>query len=396
MGHWEKYPLHLSANDQRPLLNSLPEHMGPENIAEMVRRSGHNLKMFKKGDSYDGDDFYSAYLDGASLIVNQADRASPLLMGLCRGLADLFLHVFAVAYLTPPESHAVRLHSDDQDVFLMQVWGSKEWKIRNSPTYLPYTEEMLGKGKVVPPSLVEDPIMEFTMKAGDILFIPRGFLHEANTGFESSLHITITMPTSDYCWGVLVGKHFMETLHSPGVPRALLDTTRMAMSANPTGLGNVAPEDDAALDAQISALLEHWGSSLSSGAVVEAFEGRMKRTNSGQEVAHSKAMSMPLRPSIVAARMRVRLMPGIKVRIAPDNSCALFQRGEQSLELPIRPTSAGVLRELTSTPKLVAELPCEDHFERLCILEILIQRCCVQLFLKEAEKNDLFPAPLGG
>merc|ERR1712232_939404 len=100
-----------------------------------------------------------------------------------------FYHVFGVLYLTPPDSQAVRLHNDDQDVFLFQVWGRKHWTIRNSPQHLPYTEEMLGKSDPVPPELIGDPIMSFDMQPHDVLFIPRGFLHEARTSAEPSLHI---------------------------------------------------------------------------------------------------------------------------------------------------------------------------------------------------------------
>ncbi len=60
-------------------------------------------------------DFFSAYLDEASIVVNRADRSWPEMFKFCRELADAhFFHVFAVIYLTPPNSFAVRAHSDDQ------------------------------------------------------------------------------------------------------------------------------------------------------------------------------------------------------------------------------------------------------------------------------------------
>lgn len=55
------------------------------------------------------------YLSGASYILNQADRGSPLLNRFCKRLGDLlFYHVFAVGYLTPPNSFAVATHTDAQ------------------------------------------------------------------------------------------------------------------------------------------------------------------------------------------------------------------------------------------------------------------------------------------
>lgn len=43
---------------------------------------------------------------------------------------------------------AVRVHTDDQDVILLQVWGSKHWTLYNAPTHLPYTEENAASGQV--------------------------------------------------------------------------------------------------------------------------------------------------------------------------------------------------------------------------------------------------------
>ncbi|PHJ14716.1 histone lysine demethylase no66, partial [Cystoisospora suis] len=88
----------------------------------------------------------SRYLEGFSLVINQADRTHRGLYELCRHLADVyFTHVFAVSYLTPPYSQAVQIHTDDQDVILIQLWGSKCWKIYEPPQRLALNEEMLGK-----------------------------------------------------------------------------------------------------------------------------------------------------------------------------------------------------------------------------------------------------------
>ena len=37
------------------------------------------------------------------------------------------------------------MHTDDQDVILLQVWGSKQWTVYNSPTHLPYTEDHMER-----------------------------------------------------------------------------------------------------------------------------------------------------------------------------------------------------------------------------------------------------------
>jgi len=347
--HWERWPLHRSAADGGSLANLLPEALTADNIADCIRRSGSSLKTFKRGEPFDEDNFLVAYLDGASLIVNQAERYEPLLFELCQFLArDYFSHVFSVVYLTPANSFAVRLHNDDQDVFLMQVWGKKHWIIRQSaPKDLPYTEEMLGKDEPVPPEFISDPIMEFDMEPGDLLYIPRGFLHEATTTSEPSLHVTITMPTSDYCWGVQLVKHLMQDVHSPGVPPSVKAACKTRL------IGPDRVEDDAQIEAQIQEVLKSWSSNMSLDGVVDAFEHRMSKVNEGQEKNFNQAMNLrPPRPQ-VTEDSRVRLMNSVSCWCEPDSDVAIFKRDTQRLELPIAKTAVPLLKSLTARPQKV-------------------------------------------
>mmetsp|Transcript_56649 Transcript_56649/g.90008 ORF Transcript_56649/g.90008 Transcript_56649/m.90008 type:complete len:412 (-) Transcript_56649:221-1456(-) len=380
--HWERWPLHHQAANGLAG-NRLPEVLTASHIADLINRSGSSVKMFRKGVSYNEDNFLVAYLDGASIIVNQAERYQSVLYEMCKALAAMhFHHVFAVVYLTPPNSFAVRLHNDDQDVFLLQVWGKKHWTIRNAPTLLPYTEEMLGKDELVPPELVGDPIMSFDMQAGDVLYIPRGFLHEASTSAEPSLHITVTMPTSDYCWGVQLIKHLMQSLHSRDTPPEIRKICETQLVGPEGGL------DDASLDVHIQDILKHWSSNLSAESVLEAFEARMERTNEGQDRAHQKAMSRELFPTVTDEN-RIRLMCGVTCWCEENSELAVFKRDNQRLELPIARSSSALIRSLTARPQKVNTLPCADPFERLCVLRLLHQQGVVQVFLRDADERTV-------
>lgn len=383
--HWEKYPLHLRAADGGSKANLLPDALSVDNVADLIRRSGGSLKMFKKGDANDEENFLLAYLDGGSLVVNQAERYEPTVYDMCQVLADKFFHhVFAVAYLTPVNSYAVRLHNDDQDVFLLQVWGKKHWIIRDAaPRLITYTEEMLGKDEPVPAKYISEPIMSFDMEPGDILYMPRGFLHEATTSEEPSLHITITMPTSDYCWGVQCVKHLMQEVHSPSLPPPL----KTALRAKVIGPDRV--EDDEQLDAHIQEVFKNWQENISLDGVLDAFEQRMERVNSTQERTHKQAMSLqPPRPQ-VTEDSRVRLMHGCSCWCEPDSEVAVFKRDTQRMELHIAKTAAPLIRSLTSRPQNVRDLPCEDKFERLCLLQMLHSQDVLQLFTRDADEKTI-------
>jgi len=333
------------------------------------------LKMFKRGVPSEIDNFMVAYLDGCSLIVNQADRCNETLFQLCRALAQQhFHHVFCVAYLTPANSQAVRLHNDDQDVFLLQVWGRKRWTIRNAPKLLPYTEEMLGKDDPVPEELVGEPVMQFTMEPQDVLYIPRGQLHEAATGDEPSLHITVTVPTSDYCWGVQLVKHLMQHLH------------RKEANASSLAAGSLCsrgPKDAGALNQELEQFLSSWSKDLEPSSVLSAYQQRMSRTNQGQEKEFSHAMGAKLPPA-VTEHSRVRLMCGVNCHCHDNEDRVTFVRSGdgQVLEMPVSSSAMPLIKALTQRPQPVLDLPCADPFERICVLKLLNQQGVVQLFLK--------------
>merc|ERR1712183_241718 len=82
---------------------------------------------------------------------------------------------------------------------------------------------------------------------------------------------------------------------------------------------------------------------------------------------------------VVTEESRVRLMYGINVASVTDSS-VMFTRASdgRNLELGINPTAAPLLKSMTSKPTPVKSLPCTDQFERLCILQMLLEHGVVQ------------------
>ena len=163
-----------------------------------------------------------AYLDGASIVVNHADACLEKVNGLCRRLATppdataaaataaapRVPHAFANVYATPACAQAVAAHADDRDVFVLQVAGAKAWRVYGAPPVaLPYTDEQVGKtpSLPVPASTLRDAnaLVDCTLRPGDVLYVPRGFVHEASTGAsEASLHVTLAIATHDCTWSL--------------------------------------------------------------------------------------------------------------------------------------------------------------------------------------------------
>ncbi|CAK9079520.1 unnamed protein product [Durusdinium trenchii] len=140
-----------------------------------------------------------AYLQGASLIINNVDQLWRPVHTFCRALK--FPSVYANCYVTPQFSQTAPPHADDRDVLVLQLEGEKHWSIYSSPVYLPYPSEQVGKDHLEVPCEVLDSQntrMLQTLRAGDVLYVPRGFVHEAKTSSLSSLHLTVAIPTFDW------------------------------------------------------------------------------------------------------------------------------------------------------------------------------------------------------
>jgi hypothetical protein len=88
-------------------------------------------------------------------------------------------------YYTPKDSQTLPSHYDCHPVFIVQIYGSKLWKL-----YRPGPQKPLyGEGRQEDPSRRRH-ISSFLLQPGDLLFIPRGFLHEAESVGSPSLHLT--------------------------------------------------------------------------------------------------------------------------------------------------------------------------------------------------------------
>jgi Cupin superfamily protein len=151
---------------------------------------------------------FHAYLNGCSVVVNHADETCPYLATLCQDLQKSVPHAYANTYLTPPGSQAVPPHADDRDVLILQVYGKKHWKVyKNIPIPYPYPHEQVGKdGLEVPPQVLEGPcLIDCVLREGDVLYMPRGYVHEAQTLSDvPSYHVTIALATHDWTLAGLV------------------------------------------------------------------------------------------------------------------------------------------------------------------------------------------------
>lgn len=131
---------------------------------------------------------FKLFSKGTSIVLSNMQRKLPKLAALCRSLtAETSIPFQTNLYLTPPRSQGFRLHYDTHDVFILQIAGSKNWRIYDSPVELPARGRGYNTYKETPGALSD----KFLLQQGDLLYMPRGLYHEAVSDESTSLHITL-------------------------------------------------------------------------------------------------------------------------------------------------------------------------------------------------------------
>jgi hypothetical protein len=109
---------------------------------------------------------------------------------VCKVLQTTFHHgVNANLYLTPAGSQGFGPHFDDHDVFVLQLEGTKTWRLYDErPVDLPVAGTSKLRFREV---VATNPKEVLSLGSGDMLYIPRGQVHEAFSNDSFSLHLTI-------------------------------------------------------------------------------------------------------------------------------------------------------------------------------------------------------------
>ncbi len=284
-----------------------------------------------------GTSLYRAYLAGTSIVWNHADSVSPKINELCQNLQDHhhFPHAYANAYLTPPHSQTVPAHADDRDVLVFQLVGKKNWKVyERVPIPHPYPHQQVGKaGILVPKTVTTGPkAFEGCLVPGDVLYIPRGMVHEASTtitngGDEAadlSFHVTVALATHDWTLGGNLSKMLQDrlleaTIHNDdtnGVRRSLLPTSALKDDSNSTNEHNkelLVPcggslVDAQALQKQLDNIFENLRSQITAKAILENMNRRITLHN--KRAMEQRHFRTP--PKVIATSSKILVAVGLE------------------------------------------------------------------------------------
>ncbi len=132
---------------------------------------------------------------GATIVLQGLQRYWPPLTRFCRSLELELTHsVQANAYVTPPRSRGLGVHYDTHEVFVLQLAGRKAWEVYPPVLPHPLPSQPWSADRGVP----GEPCLSAELRAGDCLYVPRGFLHSAHAQQELSAHLTVGVPTQTW------------------------------------------------------------------------------------------------------------------------------------------------------------------------------------------------------
>jgi len=178
---------------------------------------------------------------GASLVANAVETLTPGLRQVAGLLERQFLGLTSAnIYCSFGGRRAFNSHYDSHEVFALHVEGEKVWRLYEgradnpigAPPDRPDTQQQLDrqKGRLM---------AEVTMRPGDLLYIPRGWFHDALASSEASLHVTYSVEPRNgrILFRLLEQEAMNDSAFRAYLPRADLDGGE-ALGERLTDLGN--------------------------------------------------------------------------------------------------------------------------------------------------------------
>ena len=273
--------------------------------------------------------------EGGTFVMESCQRIHPNIGQLSRAFEKTFHCPSPVnLYVTPPSAQGFQPHFDVQNVFVMQLHGSKNWKVFEPHIDKPLPTQAVD-GAVAPGELLYDVVLQ----PGDFLYVPRGHVHVAHTTDELSAHLSVSLlPTT---WAD-VFKALLESL-----PNEL--HFRNAITLQPNG----PAEADSNAEQTFEQLLQSFVSGSDLEDALDHLGRRFVATRipatSGQLIAMGNRTPIQLHTVL-------RRHPDIIWRVESDGVRAHLYFHGKSTSVPW--TAIQALRHIaTGTPFSVADIP---------------------------------------
>ncbi|WP_314037368.1 JmjC domain-containing protein [Dietzia sp. CH92] len=209
---WGRRPL-LSRAAQLP--RDFSDLLGPGMVDEIITERGVRtpfVRMAREGtlvdracftraagfgaqitDQIDPDGVLTQFAAGATIVLQGLHRFWPPIIDFVRGMVAEVGHPAQTnAYITPPANRGFDPHYDVHDVFVLQVSGTKRWRVHEPVHHHPLADQpWTDHRRAIAARAADEPVIDEVLEPGDCLYLPRGWVHSAEAQGETSIHLTV-------------------------------------------------------------------------------------------------------------------------------------------------------------------------------------------------------------
>jgi bifunctional lysine-specific demethylase and histidyl-hydroxylase NO66 len=382
--YWGQQPL-LSRADELAGPAGFADLLSPDAVDELLSRRGLRtpfLRVANQGtvlpagrftgsggagaeidDQVADDKILQLYAEGATLVLQGLHRLWPPLIDYARRLGDELNQPLQVnAYLTPAGNRGFATHYDTHDVFVLQVDGTKRWRIHEPVLPEPLDRQAWGARKDEVAATAEGaPALDVVLAPGDALYLPRGWLHSAEAQGRRSLHLTIGVRA-------LTRYAFVEELLALAVDDQRLRATL------PFGMDVADPAQVGPELTETVAALRDWLQTADPAAVADRLRERSWPSSRPAPIG-------PLAQLDFAAQLtpddRITVRPGLRRRLTGDDAGHVVLRlVGRTLRFP-EYCEPALRMVLSGGAYRVGDLPLDDDPDRLVLARRLLTEAVV-------------------
>ena len=295
-------------------------------VLPAIRFTGSGGFGAEVGDQVDSAKVFAEFAGGSTIVLQGLHRTWAPLADFTRQLVADIGHPCQVnAYVTPAQSRGFDPHYDVHDVFVIQIAGHKRWRIHEPALVDPLPNEPWSRVREkVERQASGTPALDETLSPGDVLYLPRGWIHSATALGSTSVHVTIGV-------AALTRRDLVDLLLES------IDIERLRSSL-PLGAGTA---DADALAPEVADTIAALTSALSGPAVLAATADRVRGRVGGSTRAEPID---PLKTTDAVAALdshsvvRWRLGQSTTLEDTPDS--VILRRADTDLNFPREAASA--------------------------------------------------------
>jgi hypothetical protein len=144
-------------------------------------------------DQVDPDGVLTEFAAGATIVLQGLHRFWPPIIDFVRGMtSDIGHPVQTNAYITPPANRGFDPHYDVHDVLVLQVSGTKRWRVHEPVHHHPLPDQpWTDHREAIAERAKDEPVIDTVLEPGDCLYLPRGWIHSAEAQGDTSIHLTV-------------------------------------------------------------------------------------------------------------------------------------------------------------------------------------------------------------